>query len=267
MKVKGKTIVVTGGGNGVGREIVLHLLAKGAKVVAVDMNPDTLHDTFVLSGKNTETLLTYAADITDRLALEKLLEKVVDLFDGVDGVINNAGIIQPFVKLETLRFETIERIVNVNFFGAVNVLKTFLPQLLSRPEAHIVNISSLGGFLPVAGQIVYGASKAALKLLSEGLCSELSDTNVRVTTVFPGAMQTKIKINSGIISADESTDAEKAKNTLQPTVAAKQIIAAMENNRNRFFIGKDSKSMNWIYKISPSLATHLIYNQIKYKFE
>ncbi|HRD39265.1 MAG TPA: SDR family NAD(P)-dependent oxidoreductase, partial [Bacteroidia bacterium] len=70
--------------------------------------------------------------------------------------------------------------------------KSFLPHLLKRPEAHIVNISSMGGFLPVPGQSIYGATKAAVKLLTEGLRSELLDTNVRVTLIFPGAIGTNI---------------------------------------------------------------------------
>ncbi|WP_252629481.1 SDR family oxidoreductase, partial [Enterobacter sp. JH539] len=90
--------------------------------------------------------------------------------------INNAGIIQPFVKIDQLGYEVVERVFNVNFYGTLYMTKTFLPHLLTRPEAHIVNVSSMGGFLPVPGQTIYGASKAAVKLFTEGLHSELADT-------------------------------------------------------------------------------------------
>lgn len=267
MEAKDKVIIVTGGGNGLGRALVLNLLEKGAKVVAADMNKAALEETSELSGQNKDALITQITDITDRASLEILLEKTVDLFGGVDGVINNAGIIQPFVKLNGLDFETIERIMNVNFFGTVNVTKTFLPHLLTRPEAHIVNISSLGGIVPTAGQIIYCASKAAVKQLSDCLRSELSETNVHVTSIFPGAMATSIKVNSGLIREWENTDYERMKNTMQPTVAAEKIVKAIQRNRTHVCIGKDSKSMNFIYKISPKLATQMIYNQVKYKFE
>jgi short-subunit dehydrogenase len=72
-----------------------------------------------------------------------------------------------------LGYEAIERVMNVNFYGTLYMTKTFLPHLLTRPEAHVVNVSSMGGFLPVPGQVIYGASKAAVKLLTEGLHSEL----------------------------------------------------------------------------------------------
>jgi short-subunit dehydrogenase len=267
MKVKDKVIIVTGGGNGLGRALVLNLLEKDAKIIAVDMNKTALEETVALSERNEKTLITCVADITDKTALEFLFEKAMDSFGGVDGIINNAGIIQPFVKLVELDENVIERIVNVNFFGTVNVTKTFLPHLLTRPEAHIVNISSLGGILPTAGQIIYCASKAAIKQLSDCLRSELSETNVHVTSIFPGAMATSIKVNSGLIREWENTDYERMKNTMQPVVAAEKIVKAMQRNRTHVYIGKDSKSMNFIYKISPKLATQMIYNQVKYKFE
>ncbi|MDD3490805.1 MAG: SDR family oxidoreductase [Paludibacter sp.] len=267
MKVKNKTIVVTGAGNGVGRELVINLLEKGARVIAVDMNKNALDETFRMSEQNSDRLMTHVANITDKKAIENLLEKALKTFSSVDGIINNAGIIQPFVKLNELDETEIERIMNVNFQGTLNMIKIFLPHLLTRPEAHIVNISSMGGFLPVAGQLVYGASKAAVKSLSEGLRSELSDTAVHVTTVVPGAINTNIKINSGLIKVAESTDAEKAKKTLHPTIAAEKTVKAIEHNCPQIYLGKDSKTMNWIYKFSPKLATQLIYNKVKYKFE
>ena len=111
MKIQGKVFIVTGAGSGIGRELVLQLIAKEAHVAAVDFNEKTLKET---------------------------------------------------------------------------------------AAAHIINISSMGGFLPVPGQSVYGASKAAVKLLTEGLYAELRETNVRVSVVFPGAINTNITTNSGV---------------------------------------------------------------------
>ena len=131
--------------------------------------------------------------------MEKLLNESLALHPGVDGIINNAGIIQPFVRLNDLSYESIERVINVNLYGTLYMIKTFLPHLLTRPEAHIVNISSMGGFLPVPGQTIYGASKAAVKLLSEGLHSELMNTHVMVTVAISGSGEYKYykKLRSG----------------------------------------------------------------------
>jgi NADP-dependent 3-hydroxy acid dehydrogenase YdfG len=153
MKVQNKVIVVTGGGSGMGRELVLNLLSKSAKVVAIDINETSLQETVALAGVNKVSLSTFIVDITDRAAVEGLLKNVVDQLGFVDGIINNAGIIQPFVKVNKLGYETIERVMNVNFYGTLYMTKTFLPHLLTRPEAHIVNVSSMGGFYLYQGNL------------------------------------------------------------------------------------------------------------------
>ena len=98
-----------------------------------------------------------------------------------DALINVAGIIQPFVKINELDFNAIDRVMSVNFFGPLNLIKAFLPGLLTRPEAHILNVSSMGSYAPVPGQTLYGASKAAINMLTEGLRSELKETNISLT--------------------------------------------------------------------------------------
>jgi NAD(P)-dependent dehydrogenase (short-subunit alcohol dehydrogenase family) len=181
MKLSGKVIVVTGGGNGIGRELVLALLGRGATVAAVDRSEAALRETTQLAGQAKSRLSTFALDITDRHAVAALPDAVIAKHQVVDGLINNAGIIQPFVKLNELELDAIDRVMNVNFYGTLYMTKAFLPHFLQRPEAHITNISSMGGFLPVPGQTAYGASKAAVKLLTEGLHSELSETSVGPT--------------------------------------------------------------------------------------
>lgn len=148
----------------------------------------------------------------------------------IDGIINNAGIIQPFIDVNDLSWEKIEQVMNVNFYGQLYFIKALLPELLKRPEAHILNIGSMGGFLPVPGQVVYGASKAAVRLLSEGLYAELKDTQVKVTVVMPGGINTDIAKRSGVEVGSGAKDSAAAKILLSPNKAALLIINAMEKN-------------------------------------
>lgn len=256
MKAKGKNIVVTGGGNGVGRELVLQLLAKGATVFAVDINLDALNETVKIAG-NHDRLFIYTVDISDREAVYSFAEKLMLEHKKIDGIINNAGIIQPFVHLNELEMDRIDRVMNINFYGTLYMVKAFLPYLLERPEAYIVNVSSMGGFLPVPGQSVYGASKAAVKLLSEGLSSELIDTNVNVSVIIPGGIATNIKRNSNI-SHNVSIDNSKSNMVLTPQKAAERIINAMEKQKLRKYIGKDCNVMNLLYRLNSSLAMKMI---------
>jgi len=263
MKVQNKVIVVTGGGSGMGRELVLHLLSKKENVITVDINESALQETVSLAGNNKNSLSTFVVDITDKASVEELLNKAIAEFDSVDGIINNAGIIQPFIKVQDLKYETIERVMNINFYGTLYMTKTFLPHLLTRPEAHIVNVSSMGGFLPVPGQTIYGASKAAVKLLTEGLNSELANTNVKVTVVFPGAVNTNITKNSGLNMPHQSGAKAKSMKILSASKAAEIIIDGMENNSYRVLVGKDARFMDFFYRLTPQRAANLITGKMK----
>lgn len=265
MQVKNKTIVITGAGNGMGREMVLNLLQKGAQVAAVDRKEAALVETVQLAGEKAVKLSTHVVDITDAAAVEKLAEQVIDKHSSVDGLINNAGIIQPFVRVNNLDFATIERVMHVNFYGTLYMIKAFLPHLLLRPEGHIVNISSMGGFLPVPGQSIYGASKAAVKLMTEGLYAELMHTNVKVSVVFPGAIGTNITANSGVEGPKMSEeDLKKAMSrVLSPSKAAEIILEGMEKNKMRIYVGSDSKLMNLLYRLNPGYATRFIAKQMQ----
>lgn len=263
MKVKDKVILVTGGGNGMGRELVLSLLAKGAKVIAIDINETALSETISLAGIKSNSLHTIVTDITDRESVGGLVEKSLVYYGFVDGIINNAGIIQPFVKLNDLSYEAIERVIKVNLYGTLYITKTFLPHLLSRPEAHIVNISSMGGFLPVPGQTIYCATKAAVKLLTEGLNSELSTTKVKVTVVFPGAIHTNIIENSGLINSTKEVSKSQAARLTSPTKAAEKIIEGMESDRYRVLIGSDCKFLDFFYRLNPRKAAAFISKKMK----
>lgn len=264
MKVKDKVIVVTGGGNGIGRAIVLELLRREAVVAAVDMNEKALLETKELAKSYGSKLSLHVLDITNRERVFALPEEIIKEHHQVDGLINNAGVIQPFVPVKDLDFSKIDLVMNVNFFGPIALIKAFLPYFLERPEAHITNISSIGGFVPVPGQSVYGASKAALKLLSEGLHSELKDTRVGVTTVFPGGVATDIMKNSGAegtLKMKNNMETTKMK-LLTPSNAAKIIIDATEKKKYRVNAGKDAKMLDFMVRIAPKKAASIIADKL-----
>ena len=262
MKVRGKVVVVTGAGSGMGRELTLALLRRGARVAAVDVRPEGLAETAALAAAG-ERLTTHVVDITDRAACEALPDEVIARHGAVDGLVNNAGIIQPFVTIEDLDDATIERVLNVNLMGTIHMVKAFLPHLRARPEAHIANVSSMGGFLPVPGQVMYGASKAAVKLLTEGLYAELLDTNVGVSVIMPGAVATNITENSGVAAPVADAATASSYPTTSAPDAARIMVEGIEAGRLHIFVGRDSRLMNAATRIAPRQATHLIQKQMK----
>jgi short-subunit dehydrogenase len=259
-----KVFVVTGGGNGMGRAVVLGLLARGAKVAALDLNEAGLAETAKLAAA-AGRLTTHVVNVADRTAVLALPDAVIKAHGQVDGLLNIAGIIQPFVKINELDFDVIERVLNVNFWGVVNASKAFLPHLLARPAAALLNVSSMGGFLPVPGQAAYGASKAAVKLFTEALYAESQGTGLAVTVVFPGGVATGIAENSGVDTAKlmAAMGDAKAPKTTSVEDAARQIIAGVEKGSFRVVIGSDAKFMDRFSRLSPRRATLLIANQMK----
>lgn len=265
MNIQNKVFVVTGAGGGIGGAIVSGLLQHGAKVAAVDLNDESLQQLIQTVGDKSGNISTHALNITDRHAVAKLPDAVLSAHGTIDAVINCAGIVQPFVKINDLDFDAIERVMNVNFYGTLYMTKAMLPHLLQRSEAYIVNTSSMGGFLPVPGQSVYGASKAAVKLLTEGLYAELLNTNVHVTVVFPGATRTNITANSGVtVPTMRSSQAQESKiPMLSPDQVANIVIKGIEKNKPQIFTGSDSNLFNAVYRISPIFATKFITKQMK----
>jgi short-subunit dehydrogenase len=230
---------------------------------ASDLNATSLAETARLAADHQAGFEPIEANIADRHVVERLPGQVRARFGTADGVINNAGIIQPFVTVNSLDYAAIERVLNVNLMGTLYVTKAFLPTLLERPEAHIVNLSSMGGFVPVPGQTIYCAAKAGVKLLTEGLASELMHTNVRVTVVFPGAIATNITANSGVRPASTGAQHSGAIKPLPPGAAAEIIVKAMERNAHHVFVGRDSAFMNRLHRLSPTFAARMIADKMK----
>lgn len=258
MKVGGKVFVVTGGGSGVGRELTLQLLARGARVAAVDISPKGLEETARLAGER-GGLSTHVMDVADKEAVQRLTGEVIAAHGAVDGLINNAGIIHPFLGVQEMGYELIGRTMRINFGGTLYMTKAFLPLLLERPQAHITNVSSMGALYPIPGQGIYGVSKAGVRLLTESLRAELGGTNVRVMAVFPGGINSGIMDNSGVKTSERMERLRKVFRLLSPKKAAAILIRGIEHNRSRLTPGMDATLTDFACRMSPVLAPRLIY--------
>lgn len=260
MQINDKVFVVTGGGNGIGREVVLALLSRGAHVAAVDLSRDGLDETARLATTaSPDRLTTHVVDITDRAAVDELPEKVRTAHGRVDGLVNVAGIIQPFVRFVDLDVARMEKVLAVNLWGVINTCKAFLPHLVTCREACIVNVSSMGAFVPVPGQTIYGASKAAVMLLTEGLYAELHDSTVAVTVVFPGAVATDIAQNSGVsVPGRDAASGDTTGSTTSPADAARQVVEGIEKGSFRVVIGRDARMLDRLSRLAPRRATEMV---------
>lgn len=260
MDISGKVFAVTGAGNGIAREVTLQLLARGARVAGVDLSEAGLAETAALAAAG-DRFTSHAVNIADRDAVAALPEAVLAAHGQIDGLLNIAGVIQKFVKIADLDFSEMEKVMNVNFWGVMHTVKAFLPHLVARPEAALVNVASMGAYAPVPGQAVYGASKAAVTLLTEALYAELMDTSVAVSIVFPGAIGTNIAANSGLDMSGVSAEGSTHKTT-SAVKAGEVIIETIEKGRFRATIGSDAATMDRLSRLNPKMATRLIAKQM-----
>ena len=255
MEIKNRNIIVTGAASGVGKELTKQLLGLGGNVAAVDINEENL--TTLKSELNSDKLKTYVVDMGSMESIQEFRSQYKKDYSDVDIIINNAGIIQPFVNVENLEEKTINKVMNVNFFGPVHLIRFFMEDLTKdKKEQYIVNVSSMGGFFPFPGQTIYGASKAALKIFTEGLYAELENTNVRVMIVLPGAMDTNITKNSNV--EVKTAKEESSFKLLSASVAANEIITGIQKNKFKLFLGSDAKFLKILYKINSKWAISYI---------
>lgn len=268
MQISGKLFVITGAGNGMARETTLQLLANGARVAGVDLSAEGLAETQKLAGEHADRFSMHALSITDRAAIEALPAEVEAAHgQPADGLINIAGIIHRFAKINDLSIEEIEKVMNVNYWGTVYPVKAFLPVLLGRPEAVIMNFASMGSLLPVPGQGAYGSSKGAIRLFTDTLYAELDGTNVQVNLVFPGAVATNITDNSGVATpgGQRATVEDAKKSAMKPMDvkdAAAIIVGGIESGEYRVLIGKDAKTFDLLSRVSPTKSIRRIAKKV-----
>jgi 3-dehydrosphinganine reductase len=190
---RGKLVLITGGSSGIGLALAKGVAASGGNVAILARTKKMLStaETEIKSSQKDsgQKVFSIMADITQQEKLTSVLEKFVAAAGIPDIVINSAGVAHPG-KFTALDPDIFRWMMDVNYFGTVNVLKALLPQMQQRRSGTIVNISSIAGFIGVYGYSAYGASKYAVRGLSDVLRSELKPYGLKVSVVFPPDTET-----------------------------------------------------------------------------
>ncbi len=260
---KNKVIAVTGAASGIGRALVEGLLAGGARVAASDVDDANLQRLREF-GVAADLLLS-KVDVSDQAAMQRWVVEIKGHFGAVDGVINNAGVALSCHAADQPRAQ-MEWLFNINYWGVINGVEAFLPVLLLRPEACIVNISSLFGLMSVPSQSAYNAAKFAVRGYSESLRQDLRNTSVSVVTVHPGGIQTNIANNGRHLHSitGKAEDREKTAalfNSIaatSPEQAAKKIMRGMQKSKARVLIGSDAWLLDKIQRLFPACYDRLL---------
>lgn len=254
--LKGKVVVVTGAGSGIGRALAQDLVSRGAHVALSDINPEGLRATAALLDGASTKVTTQVLDVRDWAAMQQHAVDVRAVHGGADVIINNAGLTVAGT-VEDMAYEDFKLVLDVNLWGVIHGTKAFFPLLRERPEGHIVNIASINAMVPFAKNGPYNVSKYAVYGLNETLMQELRGEPIRITSVHPGGIRTNIAKGGKHISAKESDLFDKIAITSAERAAA-VILDAVERNQQRVFVGVDAKVMAAAKRLFPAWTVQLV---------
>ncbi len=191
MFLKDKKAVVTGGGRGIGRAICLALASRGSAVAIFDRDEEGAKETAALIEQNGGSAFALAGDVACYSEVEELVNKILDLWGGLDIVVNNAGITRDALLIR-MSEEDWDQVLAVNLKGAFNLSRAAARSMMKQRSGCIINIASIVGLMGNAGQINYAASKGGLIALTKSLAKETAARGIRANAVAPGFIATEM---------------------------------------------------------------------------
>jgi short-subunit dehydrogenase len=260
-----KVALITGAGSGIGRSLALELATSGCSLALVDWNKDSLEETKQLVRKKNISVSTHPFDISDREKIAALPKEVLEFHKQIDIVINNAGV-SVVGAVEEVDDNDWNWGLDILLNSVIHMTTAFLPHLKQRPEAAIVNVSSIFGLFSVPRQSIYNVGKFGVKAFTESLSLELKVSNspVEAYCVFPGHIGTNIYNSSRFKSFEPETFFGKASTKEEamiafkndaptsPEKAAKVILKNIRKKNNRILIGFDAHFYDITSRLFPN---------------
>tara|TARA_R110001606_G_scaffold399222_2_gene582498 strand:- start:158227 stop:159018 length:792 start_codon:yes stop_codon:yes gene_type:complete len=248
-----KTIVLTGANGGIGSEIAKLLSTANATLVLVGLNDAELQQlNQQLGGQH----YAVQADISNVEGRQTIVTFCQDLKEGVDIVINNAGVGQ-FSLFEDMDENQISTIININLSSTILLTQSLLPLLLTRPSAQIINIGSILGSIGFPGSTIYCASKFGIRGFTEALRRELMDTEIAVRYFAPRATNTAINTEQVVAMNNElGTKMDSAEQV------ALELIAFLKGTKSSQYLGWPEKLLVRINSVLPSIVDNSLFKQL-----
>jgi short-subunit dehydrogenase len=258
---QGSAAAITGAASGIGRALAHELAARGCDLALADLDSIGLEAVAKeITTAHARRVSTRRVDVADAKQVEEFAQAAIADFPSLSIVINNAGVAL-LGQFEEFDNAQLAWLMGINFWGVVYGTRAFLPHLRSRPQAHIVNISSVFGIIAPAGQSAYSASKFAVRGFSESVRHELKMNNspVRLSVVHPGGIATNIARNAraGVNVREAVNMAELGDRFAQmartsPQAAAQRIVRGIDRNEPRILIGLDARLLDIVQRVMPA---------------
>jgi short-subunit dehydrogenase len=250
-KIDGARVLVTGGSSGIGRATCIELAKRGAILALTARRLKTLRkvsDEIKDAFPEVQAPLSIPCDVSDREDVIRLVKKCEDHLGGIDILINNAGI-GVYGRAEMTTSDDFHSVMEVNFFGSVNLILEVLPRMKKTGRGLIINIASVAALHGVPYMGAYSASKAALVAFSQSLRAELAKSGISTMIVYPGYTQTNFfkiekKVGGARRPAGPYTPAKKV---------AKAIIKAIESEKQDLVLSLAGKALKFSQSLMPWL--------------
>jgi NAD(P)-dependent dehydrogenase (short-subunit alcohol dehydrogenase family) len=248
--MQGKSVVITGASDGIGRELAVTLARRGARLVLAARSRDGLDRAVEACKEEGGEALAVPTDVTEPTACQALVERAVAWAGGLDAFVNNAGISFRARLEEVTDLALFDRVMRVNYLGAVYCTRAALPHLRAS-RGLLVAVSSLQGLTGFPGYSGYAASKHALQGFFDSIRIELRGSGVDVLVVSPGPVATDIGLRS--LGADGSPRGEQSRTdeSMSAAECARQIARAMARRRRELVMTAQGKLMLWLRMLAP----------------
>lgn len=200
MKLKGKTITVTGASDGIGKQIALRLAKEKLNLILIARDEKRLKEVEKEILSHGSKASSYSCDLKDTDQITKVVAAIKKDYSSIDGLINNAGIWQKTESIENISDQEIIDVLQTNLQGLILLTKHMMPLLQKAKEAVVVNVSSRSGYSAQSGQAVYTASKYGVRGFTEVLREDLKESHIRVAGLYQGGTNTNMfrKVNENI---------------------------------------------------------------------
>lgn len=219
MSFEDKVIIVTGAAGGIGKEVVRKVANGGAKVVLVDLNKEAIEAVQSELQLTQDNSLVVQADVSSEENVKNYVDQTIAKFGRIDGFVNNAGVEGPAKLIEEITEKDFDLVYGINVKGVLFGLKYVLPVMKQQNAGSIVNTSSVAGLTGAPSMGLYNSSKHAVMGINKVAALEVASYNVRVNTVNPGVINTKMMRN---IESNVSEDAEAARHAYNDAVPMKR---------------------------------------------
>ena len=258
---KNKVVWITGASSGIGEALAKAFASEGAKLILSARREDELNRVKKSLNLLDSDVLILPIDLSDTSKTNELTKTVIDKFGRIDILVNNGGISQRSLTLET-PLEIDRKIMEINFFGTIALTKSVLPFMIKQKSGHIIVMSSIAGKFGFFFRSAYSASKHALHGFFEALRMEVFNDDIKVLIVCPGKIKTEISINAitGTGGKHNKMDQSQAEG-LSAEECARQILKGIKNNKDELYIGGKELRAIWVKRFFPNLFTRLIRKQ------